>query len=95
MAIQPEQVKKIAYLARLRLSADHAARLTQDLGQILSFVDQMQNVDTASIKPLSNPLESYQPLRPDRVTEKNQRDILQSVSPATEGGLFLVPRVIE
>lgn len=95
MAIQPDQVKKIAYLARLQVTDDNAQKLTQDLSEILSFVDQMRNADTTNIKPLGNPLEVFQPLRPDLVTETDQREALQAVAPATEDGLFLVPRVIE
>lgn len=95
MSIKPDQVKNIAYLARIQVTEEHARKLTQDLSQILSFVDQMQSVDTENVEPLSNPLEIFQPLRPDEVTEKNQRDSLQSVAPATEEGLFLVPRVID
>lgn len=95
MAIKPDQVKTIAYLARIEVTDEHARKLTQDLSQILSFVDQMQSVNTENVEPLSNPLEIFQPLRPDQVTETNQRDLLQSVAPATEDGLFLVPRVIE
>lgn len=95
MAIQAEEVQKIAYLARLQVTEESSAKLTADLSQILDFVDQMKSVDTANVEPLSNPLEMTQPLRKDQVTEHNKREALQSVAPATEDGLFLVPKVIE
>ena len=95
MAIEPEEVKKIAYLARIQVNEESAAKLTHDLSQILDFVDQMKSVDTATIEPLSNPLEMSQPLRTDWVTETDQREALQAIAPAIENGLFLVPRVIE
>ncbi len=95
MTIKSEEVEKIAFLARLRVAEDNRGKLTEDLSQILDFVDQMKAVDTRNVTPLSNPLEMHQILRPDTVTEENQRDRLQAVAPATELGLFLVPKVIE
>ena len=95
MAIKPEEVATIANLARLEVTEESSTKLTHDLSQILDFVEQMQNADTQNIAPLSNPLEMTQPLRDDLVTEENQRESLQSNAPATENGLFLVPKVIE
>ncbi len=55
----------------------------------------MQAVNTTDIAPMAHPLDAVQRLRSDVVTEENQRDQLQTVSPAVENGLFLVPKVIE
>ena len=55
----------------------------------------MQAVDTRGVTPLAHPLETTQRLRPDTVTESNQRDAYQAIAPATEAGLYLVPKVIE
>ncbi|OZG70556.1 asparaginyl/glutamyl-tRNA amidotransferase subunit C [Hahella sp. CCB-MM4] len=95
MTIQSDELVKIAYLAKLQIDADNTARLTRDLDQILNFVDQMKSVDTTQVEPLSNPLEMTQRLRKDEVTEINQRDAFQNIAPATEAGLYLVPKVIE
>ncbi len=65
------------------------------MNSILGLVDQMQAVDTSGIEPLAHPLEASQRLRPDQVTESNQRDRYQAIAPATENGLYLVPKVIE
>ncbi|WP_257266672.1 Asp-tRNA(Asn)/Glu-tRNA(Gln) amidotransferase subunit GatC, partial [Endozoicomonas sp. ONNA2] len=62
---------------------------------ILALVDSMQAIDTQGVEPLAHPLDAIQRLRPDEVTEGNQREQLQSCAPAVEEGLFLVPRVIE
>ncbi len=95
MTIQSDELVKIAYLAKLEIDPASSAKLAQDLDQILNFVDQMQAVDTSTVEPLSNPLEMTQRLRPDVVDESNQREAFQSIAPATEAGLYLVPKVIE
>lgn len=95
MPIQADELAKIATLAKLKLDPDQAAGLASDLGQILHFVEQMNQQNTADITPLGNPLEQQQRLRMDVVTESNQREALQSVCGTTENGLYLVPKVIE
>ncbi|WP_026180295.1 Asp-tRNA(Asn)/Glu-tRNA(Gln) amidotransferase subunit GatC [Hahella ganghwensis] len=95
MTIQSDELVKIAYLAKLEIDTDNTDRLTNDLDQILNFVDQMKSVDTTQVEPLSNPLEMTQRLRKDEVTETNQREAFQKIAPATAAGLYLVPKVIE
>ena len=65
------------------------------LSNILDLFSQMQAANTDDVLPMAHPLDQVQRLRPDVVTEKNQREKLQSVAPATENGLYLVPQVIE
>ncbi|MDF9617475.1 Asp-tRNA(Asn)/Glu-tRNA(Gln) amidotransferase subunit GatC [Pseudomonas entomophila] len=95
MALQRSDVEKIAHLARLGLNEGELPRITDALNSILGLVDQMQAVDTSGIEPLAHPLETTQRLRPDQVTESNQRDRYQAVAPSTENGLYLVPKVID
>ncbi|WP_296263117.1 Asp-tRNA(Asn)/Glu-tRNA(Gln) amidotransferase subunit GatC [Pseudomonas sp. UBA6562] len=95
MALERCDVEKIAHLARLGLDEAELPRTTDALNSILGLVDQMQSVDTDGIEPLAHPLEASQRLRADQVTEHNQRDRYQAVAPATENGLYLVPKVIE
>ena len=95
MSLTPDDVAKIAHLARLAVNPDDAAALGRDLSNILDLVAQMDSVDTADVEPMAHPLEMAQRLRDDRVTEKNQRDRYQQNAPAVENGLFLVPKVIE
>jgi aspartyl-tRNA(Asn)/glutamyl-tRNA(Gln) amidotransferase subunit C len=90
-----DQIAKIAELARLELSATDAAALQQDLNGILAMVDRMQAVDTRAIEPMSHPQQAMQRLREDHVTERDQREKHQAIAPATEDGLYLVPKVIE
>ncbi|AQZ93510.1 Asp-tRNA(Asn)/Glu-tRNA(Gln) amidotransferase subunit GatC [Halopseudomonas phragmitis] len=95
MAFDRSDVEKIAHLARIAIREDEIPATTAKLSGILGLIDQMQAVDTTGIEPLAHPLETTQRLRPDSVTEQNQRDAYQAIAPATEAGLYLVPKVIE
>jgi aspartyl-tRNA(Asn)/glutamyl-tRNA(Gln) amidotransferase subunit C len=95
MSIAPSDIAKIAHLARLAITDDEAQRYATDLSNILGLVAQMEAVDTAAVEPMAHPLAMTQRLRPDEPTEANQRERFQQVAPATEEGLYLVPKVIE
>jgi aspartyl-tRNA(Asn)/glutamyl-tRNA(Gln) amidotransferase subunit C len=95
MALERSDVEKIAHLARLQIREDEVPGYTQTLSDILALVDQLQAADTQDVEPMAHPLDAVQRLRADIVSEENQREQLQSVAPAVENGLFLVPRVIE
>ena len=90
-----DQIAKIAELARLELSPADAAAMQQQLNGILAMVDRMQAVDTKGVEPMSHPQQAMQRLRDDVVSEPDWRESYQSVAPATEDGLYLVPKVIE
>ena len=95
MAIEQDEIAKIAELARIRISPQQMGEVTQRITEILHMVDQLQAVDTADIEPMANPLDALQRLRADEVTEQNHRDAFQAIAPAVENGLYLVPKVIE
>lgn len=95
MSIGPEDIKKIAHLARLQVSAEEAEKLGGDVANILNLVDQLQSAETQGVEPMANPLDAVQVLRNDEVTEENRREAYQAIAPATEDGLYLVPKVIE
>jgi aspartyl-tRNA(Asn)/glutamyl-tRNA(Gln) amidotransferase subunit C len=95
MALSPEEVGRIAHLARLQLTGTEAERFTDKLNTILGMIDRLQAADTRGIEPLAHPLEATQPLREDVVSESNHRETYQGIAPATEAGLYLVPKVIE
>lgn len=95
MALEQSDVEKIAQLARLTVDSNEAQEVTKRISSILELIDQMQSVDTKNVAPLAHPFEAIQRLRPDVVTESNQRDYLQKLAPATQDGLYLVPKVIE
>ncbi|MAK51331.1 Asp-tRNA(Asn)/Glu-tRNA(Gln) amidotransferase subunit GatC [Marinobacter sp. UBA2498] len=95
MTISREDIEKVAVLARIRVDDEQVSALEKDLGNILDLVDQLGAADTNSVEPMAHPLNAVQRLRADEVTETNQREAFQAIAPATENGLYLVPRVIE
>ena len=95
MTIQRTDVQHAAHLARIAIDEKDIEGYTQDLANILALVDQMQAVNTDQIEPMAHPTDAVQRLRPDQVTEADQRDYFQQIAPATENGLYLVPKVIE
>ncbi|MDX9688040.1 Asp-tRNA(Asn)/Glu-tRNA(Gln) amidotransferase subunit GatC [Halopseudomonas formosensis] len=95
MALDRSDVEHLAHLARIGLKESEIPAYADKLSSIMGLIDRMQAVDTSGVQPLAHPLETTQRLRADVVTEDNQRDALQAIAPATEQGLYLVPRVIE
>ncbi|UCH39651.1 MAG: Asp-tRNA(Asn)/Glu-tRNA(Gln) amidotransferase subunit GatC [Gammaproteobacteria bacterium] len=95
MTLKTEDVRNIAHLARLHIDEDVLEQYVADLSSILDLVDQMNQVDSSGVAPLSNPLDATQRLRDDNVTESDQRDKFQQIAPDVEAGLYRVPKVIE
>ncbi len=95
MSLDASAVKQIAHLARLGIDESAVPEYARNLSDILDFVEQMSTVDTDGVTPLAHPLDMTQRLRTDEVTETDQRERFQSIAPATDAGLYLVPRVIE
>ncbi len=95
MSLDKEQVQHIAMLARLRLADDEFAETVDKLSRIVDFVDQLQAAPTEGVVPMAHPLNQTQRLRPDAVTEPDERDHIQENAPSTADGLYLVPKVIE
>ena len=95
MSLNSADIKRIAHLARIEVSDAEAEATLTKLKGILGLIKQMQAVDTMGIVPMSHSQDVTQRLREDVVTEINQRELFQSIAPAVEGGLYLVPKVIE
>ena len=95
MSLQKADVERIAHLARLVIAAEDIERYSGELSNILDFVRQMEGVDTEGVVPMAHPLDATLRLRPDQVTEVDQRALFQSIAPLAEEGLYLVPKVIE
>lgn len=95
MSLNSADIKRIAHLARIEISDAEADATLTKLTGILGLIEQMQAVDTAGIVPMSHSQDVTQRLRDDVVTETNQRELFQSIAPAVEDGLYLVPKVIE
>ena len=95
MSLTANDVKKIAHLARLNMSDADITNYTEQLTNILDFVAQMNTVDTTGLQPLAHSMEYAQRLRPDVISEHNERTAFQAIAPQVEAGLYLVPQVIE
>ena len=95
MSLKSADIKRIAHLARIEVSDIEAEATLSKLTGILGLIEQMQAVDTTGIVPMSHSQDVTQRLRDDVVTETNQRELFQSIAPAVEDGLYLVPKVIE
>lgn len=95
MSLSTQDVENIAHLARLAVSEEDVPRYVGELSRILELVEALQRVDTTGVVPLAHPLDAAQRLRPDAVTEGDERDRFLSIAPQTEAGLYLVPKVIE
>lgn len=99
MALTPQDVSRIAQLARLELQPQDSERMLAQINGLFDIVGRMSAVDTSGIVPLAHPLGAIQDvalrLREDIASEPNQRQANQQNAPAVERGLFLVPKVIE
>lgn len=95
MALSKRDVEHIAHLARLEVSDDEIADYVDKLSSIIDLVAKLGELDTADVLPMAHPLDMSQRLRPDEVTETNQRDLFQRNSQAVGRGFYRVPRVIE
>jgi aspartyl-tRNA(Asn)/glutamyl-tRNA(Gln) amidotransferase subunit C len=99
MPLTPQDVSRIAHLARLELTPAEEPVLLAQLNEFFGIVEQMRAVDTSGVEPLYTPLSALHAvelrLRDDAVTETVDRAANQASAPAVEDGLFLVPKVIE
>lgn len=95
MSLCLDDVKRVANLARIEVGEEEAGPALAHLSDIFSLIEQMQAVDTTGITPMSHAQDVVQRLRPDIVTETDQRELFQSIAPQVEAGLYLVPKVIE
>jgi aspartyl-tRNA(Asn)/glutamyl-tRNA(Gln) amidotransferase subunit C len=99
MPLSPEDVSRIAHLARLDLSPAESSAMQSQLNDFFKIVERMKEVDTSGLEPLHTPLSAIGEvalrLRPDAVTETDLRARNMANAPAAEDGLFLVPQVIE
>jgi len=95
MSLTVDEVKKIAFLARLSIKEENIEQYSQDLSSIFGLVEQMNAQKVDDIEPMAHPQDAMQRLRDDVVTEVDQREKLLSNAPLTEDGLFLVPKVLD
>jgi aspartyl-tRNA(Asn)/glutamyl-tRNA(Gln) amidotransferase subunit C len=96
MSLTRTQVEAIAHLARLEITEAQMPVYVDSLSRIIDFVEQLAAAETAGVEPMAHPLaDQVQRLRPDLVTETNQRDKNQRNAASVAAGLYLVPKVLE
>ncbi|MDD5057081.1 MAG: Asp-tRNA(Asn)/Glu-tRNA(Gln) amidotransferase subunit GatC [Sideroxydans sp.] len=95
MSLSLADVEKVARLARLAMNEQEIQAAQAQLNNIFGLIAEMQAVDTTGIAPMSHAQDVAQRLRPDVVSESNQREAFQAIAPQVEQGLYLVPQVIE
>ena len=95
MSVNTEQVRHIAKLARIAMSDAEIEALVPELNNILGWVEQLGEVDTDGVEPLTAVIDQKLRLRDDVVTDGDCRDAVLANAPAAEHGFFAVPKVIE
>ena len=95
MSVDTATVKKVASLARIAISDSDAERLAPELNNILGWIEQLGEVDTANVEPTTAVIPNTLRLREDVVTEGQQRDAVLQNAPQGEHGFFTVPKVVE
>ena len=95
MSVTNEQVRHIAKLARIAMSDEEIARLAPELNNILGWVEQLGEVNTDGVEPLTAVIDQKLRLREDKVTDGDCRDAVLANAPNAQHGFFAVPKVIE
>ena len=95
MSVDTATVKRVAKLARIAIRDEEASRLAPELGNILGWIEQLGEVDTSSVQPMTAVIPNRLRLRDDVVTDGNIRAQVLANAPQAEHGFFAVPKVIE
>lgn len=95
MSVDRATVKRVAHLARIRVTDEDAEAFRGELNAILGFVEQLNEVDVAGVEPMTSVLPMDMKQRQDRVTDGGKAADIVANAPATEDNFFLVPKVVE
>ena len=95
MALDKATVARIATLARIKVPEGELSHLAGELSQILSWIEQLNEVDTSGVEPMSGGAAMRLPMREDVVTDGDRRDQILANAPETAHGFFTVPKVVE
>ena len=95
MSVTEKEVRHVAKLARLALSEEEIAKMVPELNNILGWVEQLSEVDTSGVEPLTAVIENHLRLRDDIVNDGDVRDSILKNAPDAQHGFFAVPKVIE
>ena len=95
MSVDKSTVKKIARLARIAVSEDETETLSAELNHILSWIEELNEVNTEGVPPLASVTGHALPLRDDKITDGNKLDDILANAPEEASGFFVVPKVVE
>jgi aspartyl-tRNA(Asn)/glutamyl-tRNA(Gln) amidotransferase subunit C len=95
MALIRDDVKRAARLARIAVQESEADEVLEQLARIFLMIEEMRAVDVSTVEPMAHAQDVMLRMREDVVTESDQRELLQSIAPRVDSGLYLVPKVIE
>ncbi len=95
MPLSDDQVRRLAHLARIAIRPEDSAAAIERLNRVLGLIDQLRAVDTKGVEPMAHAMDLTQRLRPDQPSDAEPREAYQQPAPAVEGGLYLVPKVLE
>jgi len=93
--ISIEEVEHVAKLARLELTEEEKIKFTKQLGSILEYFKELNEVNTENIEPMAHPVPSVNVMRPDEITPFCERKKLLANAPQEEDGYFRVPKISE
>ncbi len=95
MSVDLQTVKRVAKLARIAVTEDHAEKMVGELNTILGFVEQLSEVDVEGVEPMTSVVETTMKKREDEVTDGNKADDIVANAPLSEDHFFMVPKVVE
>lgn len=95
MALDKDTVRNIAFLARIRIDDDELDHLAGELSHILGWIEQLDEVDTEGVEPMTSVVDMELPRRADVVTSGDRRDAVLANAPDPQDGFYAVPKVIE
>ena len=95
MSVDLQTVKRVAKLARIAVTDDHAEKMVGELNTILGFVEQLSEVDVEGVEPMTSVVETTMKKREDVVTDGNKADDIVANAPLSEDNFFMVPKVVE
>ena len=94
MILTRDDVEKVSLLARLKLTAAELERMTEQLGQIVGYVEQLNELDTEEVEPMAHAVEVTNVFRPDAIAESLPREAALANAPKADGECYLVPAVL-
>ena len=95
MSVTKQDVQKVARLARIALPDDQVAPMTDELNNILNWIEQLGEVDVEGVEAMTSVVDASLPMREDVVTDGNIQEKVLANAPKTEDGFFVVPKVVE